>query len=107
MMAHVRATVAQYERRLISQRTRETPAVRRAAGVKLGGSARRVLPEAEARARVLRASGLTVHAEGDALSADGHAGPTGGSWHPSSLQHPHPRVGACRGAPTRAAPRTP
>jgi DNA invertase Pin-like site-specific DNA recombinase len=35
-MAHVLATFGQFERRLIGQRTREAPAVKRASGVRLG-----------------------------------------------------------------------
>jgi DNA invertase Pin-like site-specific DNA recombinase len=84
MMAHVRATFAQYERRLISQRTREALAARRAAGVRLG-RARLVPPAVEARARELRASGLSQRAVGDALTAEGYPGPTGGAWHASTL----------------------
>ncbi len=85
LMANVRASFAAYERRLISLRTREALAARKAAGVKLGGRARVVPPAVEARARELRAAGLTVRAVGVALAAGGHPGPTGGAWHPSSL----------------------
>jgi DNA invertase Pin-like site-specific DNA recombinase len=84
MMAHVRATFAQYERRLISQRTREALAARRAAGIRLG-RVRLVPPAVETRARELRASGLTQRAVGEALAAEGFPGPTGGAWHPSTL----------------------
>jgi DNA invertase Pin-like site-specific DNA recombinase len=95
MMAHVRATFAQYERRLISQRTREALAQRRAAGVRLGRE-RLVAPEVEARARALRAAGLTQRAVGAALAAEGHRWPSGrrGAWHPSTLHRiAQPRVG--------------
>jgi DNA invertase Pin-like site-specific DNA recombinase len=83
-MAGVMAVFAQLERRLISERTKAALAQRREAGVRLGRQ-RLVLPEVEARARALRASGLTVRAVGEALAAEGHRGPTGGVWHPSSL----------------------
>ena len=84
MMAHVRATFAQYERRLIAQRTREALAARKAAGVRLG-RARLVSPAVEQRARELRASGLTQRQVGEALATEGFPGPTGGAWHPSTL----------------------
>lgn len=83
-MAGVMAVFAQLERRLISERTRAALAQRRAAGVRLG-RARLVPPEVEARARELRASGLTQRAVGAALLAEGYPGPTGGEWHPSTL----------------------
>ncbi len=83
-MAGVMAVFAQLERRLISQRTKDALAQRREAGVRLGRE-RLVLPEVEARARELRAPGLTVRAVGAALAAEGFAGPSGGAWHPSTL----------------------
>ena len=90
-MAGVMAVFAQLERRLISERTKAALAQRRAAGVRLGRE--RLVPLAvETRARELRASGLTQRAVGDALAAEGYPGPTGGTWHPSTLHRMLGRV---------------
>lgn len=84
LMAGMLALFAQFERRLVSQRTRDALAAKRAAGVRLGRE-RVILPEVERRARELRASGLTQRAVGAALEAEGHPGPSGGPWLPSTL----------------------
>lgn len=83
MFANIRATVSQYERRLIGARTREALAARKAAGQRLGRE-RVIGPEAERRARELRATGLTLAAVGEALTAEGHVPPSG-SWHRSTV----------------------
>lgn len=79
-MAGVMAVFAQLERRLISQRTKAALAQRKAAGVRLGRE-RVIVGLVEARIRALRAEGLTLRAMGEALRAEGYAGP----WHPSTL----------------------
>src|SRR5437016_2852759 len=56
-MAHVLATFAQFERRLIGQRTREALAVKRAEGVRLGAPPT-ISPGLAARIRADRARGL-------------------------------------------------
>ncbi|MCW2983496.1 MAG: putative resolvase [Conexibacter sp.] len=83
MMAHVRATFAQYERRLISQRTREALAQRRAAGHRLG-RARVIGEDVERRARALRAT-MSIRKVAAALDAEGFTAPGGGPWQPSTL----------------------
>jgi DNA invertase Pin-like site-specific DNA recombinase len=90
-MAGVLMVFAQMERRLVSDRTKAALAAKRARGERLG-RARLVPPEVEARARELRASGLTQRAVGEALTAEGHAGPTGGPWHPATLHRMLTRV---------------
>jgi len=85
-MANVLATFAQFERRLISQRTREALAAKRAAGVQLG---RPTTMPGSVRARITaeREEGLTLAAIADGLNADGT--PTahgGGRWWPSTVR---------------------
>lgn len=85
-MANVMATFAQFERRLISQRTREALAAKRAQGVRLGR--RSALPGVTvARIRAERAAGATLKAIADGLNADGVATGQGGRrWYPSSVR---------------------
>src|SRR5437764_11068201 len=68
-MAHVLATFAQFERRLIGQRTREALAARRAQGAKLGrprqldaGVRRRIVRERD-RGRSFRAIAESLNAD--------------------------------------------
>jgi DNA invertase Pin-like site-specific DNA recombinase len=84
MMAHVMATFAQFERRLIGQRTRDALAVKRTQGKRLGRPLE--LPEATRRRVVeLRASGLTMAAVADALTAQGVPTARGGRWAPGTV----------------------
>jgi len=84
MMANVMAAFAQFERRLISQRTRDALAQRKAEGVRLG-RAREIAPELEHRIRALKADGLTLRAIAAQLDAEGVATPSGRPWQPSTL----------------------
>jgi DNA invertase Pin-like site-specific DNA recombinase len=69
-MAAMLATFAQFERRLIGERTKAALAVKKAAGVRLGRP--RLIPE-EIVARIVaeRSSGATLRAIADALNRDG------------------------------------
>jgi DNA invertase Pin-like site-specific DNA recombinase len=85
-MAHVLATFAQFERRLIGQRTREALAVKRSQGVRLGRP-RSISPNLVRRIRSMRSRGLTLQAICDKLNAEGVPTPRGGStWRPTSLR---------------------
>jgi len=85
-MAGVMAVFAQLERRLIGERTRAALAQRREAGVRLGRP-RLIPPEVEARARELKAAGLSVRKVGAQLAAEGFEPPSGGgAWNPGTLQ---------------------
>ena len=86
MMASVVATFAQYERRLIGQRTRDALAVKRSQGVVLGR--RRVVTDSTVRlAGRLRSKGLTLHAVANELTARGvPTGQGGERWYPSTVQ---------------------
>jgi DNA invertase Pin-like site-specific DNA recombinase len=86
MMANVLSSFAQYERRLIGQRTKDALAIKRAEGVKLGRP--RVLPD-DVRDRIVleRENGSTLTAIADGLNGDHVATAQNGSkWWPSTVR---------------------
>jgi DNA invertase Pin-like site-specific DNA recombinase len=86
MMANILATFAQFERRLIGQRTREALAVKRAQGIRLGRPP--VLPQ-DVRDRIHsgRGTGKTLRAIAAELNADGIATAHGGQkWHVETIR---------------------
>jgi hypothetical protein len=85
-MANVLATFAQFERRLIGQRTREALAAKRAQGVRLGRPLR-LSSRIRQRIERERAAGRTLAAIADGLNADGIPTAQGGrQWWPSSVR---------------------
>lgn len=84
MVANVMATFAQFERRLISQRTKDALAIKRAAGVRLGAPPT-VSAVVERRVAELRAAGVTFAGVAERLAAEGHEPPRGGAWRPGTL----------------------
>lgn len=85
-MAHVMATFAQFERRLIGQRTREALEVKRRQGVRLGRPPA-ITPELADRIRRERAAGATLRQIAQGLTDDAIPTPRGGlEWRPSSLE---------------------
>jgi DNA invertase Pin-like site-specific DNA recombinase len=85
-MAHVLATFAQFERRLIGQRTREALAVKKKQGVRLGRPAS-ISPQLARRIRSMRKRGLTLQEISDRLNRDAVPTPRGGAvWRPTSLR---------------------
>jgi DNA invertase Pin-like site-specific DNA recombinase len=85
-MAHVLATFAQFERRLIGQRTREALAAKRAAGVRLGRPVS-LAPAVRRRIEADRKAGKTLAAIAAALNADGVATAQGGAqWWPATVR---------------------
>jgi DNA invertase Pin-like site-specific DNA recombinase len=86
MMANVLATFAQFERRLIAQRTRDALAVKRSQGVRLGRPP--ALSETvRRRIRRMRGRGMTFRAIADTLNAEGVATAHGGArWHASTVR---------------------
>lgn len=85
-MVNMLATFAQFERRLISQRTKEALAVRRANGVRLGRP--RAVPD-HVRERIIRErlDGATLCQISGGLNRDGVATvKAGGRWHASTVR---------------------
>src|SRR5437764_3419001 len=85
-MANVLATFAQFERRLIGQRTREALAQKKAQGVRLGRPPK--LPAAvRTRIRRRRRAGKSLAAIADELNRDQVPTAHGGArWHPSTVR---------------------
>lgn len=85
-MASVMASAAQWERRLIGQRTRDALAAKQAAGVRLGRP--QSLPtDVVARIRDARAGGASLASIAATLTADGVPTAHGGAkWHPSTVR---------------------
>ena len=80
MMASVLATFAQFERRLIGQRTRDALAVKRAQGVQLGRP-REISEQVVERIGELHGTGLSVAAIARKLNDENVPTPRGGRWH--------------------------
>jgi DNA invertase Pin-like site-specific DNA recombinase len=91
-MASVMATFAQFERRVISQRTREALAAKRRAGVRLGRPPA-ITEEVVGRIRAERAAGATLQAIADGLTRDGVGTAHGGRrWYASTIRQALPDV---------------
>lgn len=85
-LASVMASAAQWERRIIGQRTKDALAIRREQGVKLG---RPPLPRDALGRRIaaMRKRGMTLQAIADKLNEEGVSTLRGGSeWRPSSVR---------------------
>jgi hypothetical protein len=86
MMANVLAVFAQFERRLIGQRTREALAVKRSQGIRLGRP-RTVPQETVVRIRRRRANGEPLASIAAALNREGRPTAHGGRrWYVSTVQ---------------------
>ena len=85
-MANVLATFAQFERRLISQRTRDALRIKKMEGVRLGRSS--TLPSATRQMiRSLRDEGLSLRAIADRLNSEGvSTGQGAARWYASSVR---------------------
>lgn len=86
LVAHVLAAVAEWERDVIGQRTRDALAERKAAGMRLGRE-RMCSPATVARIVASSEAGLTVAAIAHALDAERVPTPRGGRrWYPSTVR---------------------
>jgi DNA invertase Pin-like site-specific DNA recombinase len=79
LLANVTASVAEWERKIISVRTKEALAAKKAQGVKLG-KPRMVDVRVADRIRAERAAGRTLQAIADGLNGEGISTPTGRQW---------------------------
>lgn len=87
LVANVLASVAEWERDTIAQRTKAGLAAARAEGRPIGPAAVRDRPELVERIHAMRDEGRSLRAIAEALNADGVPTLRGGStWRPSSLQ---------------------
>lgn len=85
-MASVMASAAQWERRIIAQRTRDALQVKRSQGVRLGRPPE-IAEEVAAQIHAYRAAGLTIRQVADRLTADKVPTVTGKSaWAASTVQ---------------------
>lgn len=85
LVAHVLASVAEWEREAIGQRTRDALAARKAAGVRLGRE-RMTDPAVVDRIVAERSAGVTVAAIARGLDHDGVPTANGGArWYPSTV----------------------
>ncbi len=85
-MASVMASAAQWERRIIGQRTRDALAAKREQGVRLGRPTM-IADEVALLIRQYRAGGLSIRAIAERLTTEGVPTATGGDrWSPSSVQ---------------------
>lgn len=86
MMAHVLATFAQFERRVIGQRTKDALAVKRAEGVQLGRP-RTMPPKVRRRIQRERTAGASFAAIAAKLNAEKVPTAHGGAaWHASTVK---------------------
>jgi DNA invertase Pin-like site-specific DNA recombinase len=92
-LLHIYAALAEKERRLISQRTKDALATAKARGVKLGGMRAKSI-ETAGQAQAFAESVRPIFEELAALSVRGMAAelnarqvpsPTGGKWHPTRV----------------------
>ena len=86
MLVGVMVQVAQFERRIISQRTKDALAVKKAQGVTWGGSKPIMDTDTEDLILNLRASGMGMIAIAKELNARNVPTAKGGSWHGSTVR---------------------
>ena len=85
LLANVTASVAEWERRIISVRTSEALAQKKAEGVRLGRP-RSLDPVIADRIRSRRAEGVTLQAIADELNNNAITTPSGVAWSPALVR---------------------
>jgi len=85
MLANVLASFAQYERRLIGQRTKDALAVKKATGIRLGAPVL-IAPETASLIVELRSGGSSLWSICNELEQRGIATSRGGRWRPCTVQ---------------------
>ena len=85
LLANVTASVAEWERRIISVRTAEVLAQKRAEGVRLGRP-RQLAPDIADRIRARRSEGFTLQAITNELNSGGISTPSGKNWSPALVR---------------------
>ena len=86
MVANIMATFAQFERRIIGQRTKDALTVKRAQGVQLGRP-KTVTSKIEKRIKLLRSSGASYQAIATDLNESGvPTGQGGERWYPATVR---------------------
>ena len=101
MIANVMATFAQFERRLIGQRTKDALAVKKGQGVRLGRP-RSIGDDVIARIEEERAAGKSLRAIAEGLNEEKVPTAHGGrQWHTSTVREPSadPRITGSVAAP--------
>lgn len=101
LIANVMMSVAQWERRIIGERTSAALQIAKRNGVKLGRPA--TLPDTAAvRLLALRQSGLPFSKIAAALNTEGIPAALGGVWHTSTVAKAHARLTKRASAPAAA-----
>ena len=85
LIAHIMIALAQWERELIGDRTRNALSAVRARGTKLGRPSH-VEPATLATIRALRGAGLSWQKVADALTREGVPTGQGGKWHAATVR---------------------
>lgn len=86
MVASMMAVIAQWERRIISQRTSDALAERKKAGVKLGSREPQIPDATRRRIKGMRSRGWSVPRIVEKLKADGVPTARGGEWRVATVQ---------------------
>lgn len=91
LIAHIIMALAQWERRIIGQRTTAALAQAKARGTKVGRPSK-VSDETVRLIRILRESGHSWGKIADALTDEGIVTGQGGKWHPATVRKLHLRA---------------
>lgn len=88
LIAHIMIALAQWERELIGDRTRNALRAVKARGTQLGRPTR-VSPETKRMIRLMRSTGMSWQRIADALAKEGIPTSQGGQWHAATVRKVH------------------